>query len=63
LHSRDFRALADAANLSVKALADGVNNAAKDAEAQSKVELANLEALRRALDELVRAISTSTATT
>jgi hypothetical protein len=63
LRSRDFRALADAANLNVKSLADSVNNAAKDAEDQSKVELANLEALRRAVDELVKAISTSTATT
>jgi hypothetical protein len=63
LRSRDFRALAEAANLSVKSLAEGVTSAAKDAEAQSRVELANLEALRRALDELVRAISASTATT
>jgi hypothetical protein len=59
LHSRGFQARARAANLNVESLAERVNHAAKDARAQSKAELANLEALSRALDELVRAISAS----
>ena len=63
LRAADFRRLAGAANVSVASLTERVNKAAKDAEAQSKVELKNLDALSAALDELIKAIGAKTGTT
>ena len=56
LRSRDFRALAGTTDLNVEALTKRINDAAKDAEAQAKGELANLDTLSRAVDELLSAI-------
>ena len=56
LRSKEFRTLARATNLNVELLTEAVNTAVKDARAQSKTELAGLDALNRALDELVTAL-------
>ncbi len=63
LRAREFRALASAANLNIEPLTQSVNDAAKSAQAQSKADLANLDSLSNALDELVKAIAASTAST
>jgi hypothetical protein len=58
LRSRDFQALAREANVDVESLTQTVTQAAKDAQAKSNSELANLTALSRALDEMVKTLGT-----
>jgi hypothetical protein len=58
LRSQDFQALAHEANMDVESLTQTVTQAARDAQAKSKSELANLNALSRALDEMVKTLGT-----
>jgi hypothetical protein len=60
LRSREFKALAGAAGVNLESLTARVNSAAKDAQAQAKQDLKNLEGLSSALDELMKTIGGST---
>ena len=62
LRAADFKRSASTVDVNVASLTERVKKAVKDVEAQSKVELKNLDALGASLDELITAIDAMTGT-
>jgi hypothetical protein len=57
LRSREFQNLAVASNVDVESLTKQVSAAAQDAQTQAKTDLAGLDALNRAVDELIKTLT------